>query len=428
MPQRLLVRGARQLVTLRGGSGPRRGAEMGELSIIENGAMVVEGGRIAAVGPASRVENLAMVKGAEELHARGRVVMPGFVDCHTHLLYGAPRLEDFAMRLEGKGYEEIAQLGGGIVSTARRVRGMTAHRLKEQGQRELRRMAECGTTTAEAKTGYALEAAGELRCMRVLESLNGDPVEVCPTFLGAHAVPPEFEGRADAWIEHLIEAVLPVVAAKKLARFVDIYCDRNAFHLAQARRYLEAARQAGFQLRMHVAQFQDLGGVALGVEMGARSVDHLEHASRASVALVAKSNTIAVLLPGPVLFLGGPRYAPARALIDAGAAVALATDYNPGTSPMWNMQMAAALACTQMRMTPAEAITAATVNGAHVLGVAARTGTLEAGKQADFTVLDVSDYREIGYYFGANLAVLTVKNGRLLQPSGEENAHGKTAG
>lgn len=428
MSQTLLVRGARQVLTLRNGGVPRRGAELGELSIIENGALVVKDGRIAAVGPASRIENLSIARGAEEVDVRGCVVLPGFVDCHTHLLYGAPRLEDFAMRLAGKNYEEIARAGGGILSTVKRLRKMSPQKLKSHAQRELWRMAQCGTTTAEAKTGYALDAEGEQRCLRILQSLDGDPLEVSPTFLGAHAVPPEFAERPDAWIDCLVEEVLPAVAGKKLARCVDVYCDRNAFPLAQARRYLEAARRLGLEVTMHAGQFQDIGGVALAVEMGARSVDHLEHVSRSSISLLAGARTAAVLLPGSVLFLGGSRYAPARALIDTGAAVALATDYNPGTSPVWNMQMVVALACTQMRMTPAEAISAATVNGAYVLGMADRAGTLEAGKQADFVVMDASDYREIGYYFGSNLAVMTVKRGRILEPPKEKWNHGETAG
>lgn len=421
MSSRLLVRGARQLLTLRGASRPRRGAELSELSIIHNGAILVEGDRIAAVGPTSRVENLAQAKGAKEIDVHGRVILPGFVDCHTHLLYGAPRLDDFSMRIEGKDYEEIARSGGGILSTVRRVRTMTIHRLREQAQREIQRMAECGTTTVEAKTGYALDSQGELRCLRILQSLDDRPASVIPTFLGAHAVPPEFDGQADAWIDYLIDEILPAVAAKKLARFADVYCDRNAFSLPQSRRYLEAARRLGFELRVHAAQFQDLGAAALAVEMGARSADHLEHINRASLTVLARSQTIAVLLPGSVFFLGSSRYAPARALIEAGAAVALATDYNPGTSPVWNMQMILSLACTQMRMTPAEAVCAATVNGAHVLGIADRVGTLEAGKQADFIVLDASDYREIAYYFGANLVSLTVKRGKVSVPRERES-------
>lgn len=428
MPERLLVRGVRQLVTLRGAAAPRRGAAMRELSIIENAAMVIEDGRITAVGPASRIENLASVRDAEEIDVRGRVVLPGFIDSHTHLLYGAPRLDDFEMRLAGRSYEEIAAAGGGIASTVKKVRRASQASLRAQAQRELWRMAACGTTTAEAKSGYSLDGAGELRCLRVLNGLDGDPISVVPTFLGAHAVPEEFEGRADAYIDYLIAEVIPAVAARKLARFADVYCDRNAFSLPQARRYLEAARRWGLGLRVHAAQFADIGAVSLAVELGASSVDHLERIDPAAIPALARSNTVATLLPGAALFLGQTQQAPARALIEAGAAVALATDYNPGTSPVWNMQMAVALACTQLRMTPAEAITAATVNAAHALGIADRTGTLEAGKQADFVVLDVADYREIGYYFGANLAVMTVKNGRHLMPPEEDSIHGKETG
>lgn len=428
MPKPLLVRGARQLLTLRGNAAPRRGAELAELSIIENGAMIVEDGLIRAVGPANRIENLAAARGAEELNAGGRVVMPGFVDSHTHLLYGPPRLDDFILRISGRSYEEIAAQGGGIRTTVARVRRASQNRLREQARHELRRMAACGTTTVEAKTGYALDAAGELRCLKILRSLDGAPLEVVPTFLGAHAVPPEFDGRPDAYIDYLIREVMPAVAARKLARFADVYCDRNAFSLTQARRYLEAARRLGLGLRVHAAQFADIGAVALAVELGATSVDHLERIDPRVIPALARSSTIATLLPGSVLFLGSSSHAPARALIEAGAAVALATDFNPGTSPMWNMQMAVALACTQLRMTPAEAITAATVNAAHALGAAGRVGTLEAGKQADFVVMDASDYREIGYYFGANLAILTVKKGRRIGPEEEVAANAEKAG
>lgn len=422
MTRRLLVRGARQLLTLRGPSGPRRGDGLKELAIIENGAMVVEGGLITAIGPARRVENLASVRGAEELDVSGRVVMPGFVDSHTHLVHGPPRLEDFTGRIAGRTYQEIAAAGGGILASVRAVRGASAHRLRAQAARDLQRMAACGTTVVEAKSGYALDAAGELRCLRILQSLDGAPVEVVPTFLGAHWVPPEFEG-PEAYTSFLVDELLPLAASKKLARFADVYCDRDAFPLAQARRYLEAARRLGLGLRIHAAQFHDLGAVALAVELGARSVDHLENIAPSSLPILAASPVIATLLPGSVFHLGLSRYAPARTLIDSGAAVALATDFNPGTSPTWNMQMILALACTQMRMTPAEAISAATINAAHALGIAARTGSLEAGKQADFIVLHASDYRELPYYFGANQVALTVKRGAILSAREEEALH-----
>jgi imidazolonepropionase len=421
MGKPLLVRGARQLLTLRGPSGPRRGAALRELGIVESGAMLVEEGLISSVGPARRVENLGAARRAEELDASGCVVMPGFVDSHTHLVHGPPRLADYEARLEGRTYQEIAAGGGGIACTLRAVRQATAQRLERQASADLARMASCGTTTVEAKSGYALELAGELKTLRVLRDLDGNPLDIVPTFLGAHVTPPEFHGNPEGYIDFLVQEALPEVARKKLARFADVYCDEGAFTYAQALRYLQAAGRLGLEARIHAAQFQDLGAARLALETRARSVDHLEALDPADIDALARSGTVATLLPGSVLHLGLSRYAPARALIDAGAAVALATDFNPGTSPTWNMQMALSLACSQMRMTPPEAISAATVNGACALGLEGRTGTLEAGKLADFQILNVSDYREIPYYFGANHVRTTVKRGVAVAPGKEHN-------
>ncbi len=414
MAKRLLVRGARQLLTLRGPSGPRRGAAMRELGIIESGVMLVEDGVITNIGPARRVENLGAARDAEELDATGCVVMPGFVDSHTHLIHGPPRLSDYEAQIEGKSYKEISAAGGGILWTVKMVRDATARRLEAQAGADARRMAACGTTTVEVKSGYGLDEGGELKCLRVAAWLDSRPLEVIRTFLGAHVTPPEFSGHADRYIDWLISELLPAVAARRLAQFADVYCDEGAYTLAQARRYLSAAKDAGLGLRIHAAQFQDLGAVRMAVELGARSVDHLENLDLRDIDMLARSPVVATLLPGSVFHMGLSRYAPARALIDAGAAVALATDYNPGTSPTWNMQMVLALACTQMHMTPAEAITAATLNGAHALGLGGLTGSLEAGKQADFVVMGVPDYREVPYHFGANHARVTVKRGEMI--------------
>jgi len=420
MGKALLVRGARQLLTLRGVSGPRRGSAMRELGILESGTMLVEDGVVTNIGPAKRVENLRAARTAEELDATGCIVMPGFVDSHTHLVHGPPRLADYEARIEGRSYQEIAACGGGILWTVRAVRDATARRLESQAVADARRMAACGTTTVEAKSGYGLDESGELKCLRVAARLDGNPLEVIPTFLGAHITPPEFGGAADNYIQWVCTELLPVVAARKLARFADVYCDEGAFSLSQARRYLLAAKQAGLPGRIHASQFRDLGAVGLAVELGARSADHLEVIEPREIETLAHSPVVATLLPGSVFHLGLSRYAPARALIDAGAAVALATDYNPGTSPTWNMQMVLSLACTQMRMTPAEAVSAATINGAHALGLAARTGSLEAGKQADFVVMGVTDYRELPYHFGVNHALVTVKRGEIIA-RGKEN-------
>ncbi|MBI4891389.1 MAG: imidazolonepropionase [Acidobacteria bacterium] len=422
MSNPLLVRGARQLLTLRGPAGPRRGPELRDLSIIENGAMLVVDGRIHSIGPARRIENLAEARRAVEIDAAGSVVMPGFVDSHTHLVHGPPRLADYEARLEGRSYHDIARDGGGIASTIRAVRQSTPRRLRAQAVKDLRRFALSGTTTLEAKSGYALTLNGELKILRLLQQLDGLPLDIVPTFLGAHIKPPDFIGDSYAFIDTLIRDFLPEVARTRLARFADVYCDQGAFSYPEALRYLEAARRLGLPARIHAAQFTDLGAVPLALETNARSLDHLEALEPKSIPALARSEVIATLLPGSVLHLGLTRYAPARALIDAGAAVALASDYNPGTSPLWNMQTVISLACSQMRMTPAEAICAATINGAWSLGVQACAGSLEAGKPADFLVLSVSDYREIPYYIGANHVLRVFKRGVPIDAESEKES------
>ncbi|QOY84938.1 imidazolonepropionase [Paludibaculum fermentans] len=414
MNKRLLVRGARQMLTLRGASAPRRGAQLSDVSLLESGAMLIEDGVITHIGPSRRIENLAAARDAQELDATGRVVMPGFVDSHTHLIHGPARLNDYEARILGRTYAQIAAAGGGIRQTMRAVRASSAKRLASDAKARIATIACYGTTTIEAKSGYGLDEATELRLLRIARALDEDPLTVVPTFLGAHATPPEFEGNPDGFIQHLIDVILPRVALARVARFADAYCDSGAFSVAQAHRYLSAAAALGLEVKMHASQFAEIGAVALALELQAISADHLEAIGAHEVESLARSNTIATLLPGSVFHLGLSRYAPARALIDAGAAVALATDYNPGTSPSCSMQMTLSLACTQMRMTPAEAIAAATINGAHALGLAAQCGSLEAAKYGDFLVLNVSDYRELPYSFGINHVAMTVKRGEVI--------------
>ena len=387
---------------------------MRELGIVPNGAVLIKDGAIVDAGPARRIEKLPAARRAREIDAAGRVVMPGFVDSHTHLVFGRPRLVDYEMRLAGASYAEIAAAGGGILSSVEAVRGMSAGQLEAQARAHLDAMAVHGTTALEAKSGYALDEAGELKTLRVLAKLNGDPLDIVPTYLGAHIQPPEYRGRPDAYIDWVAATTMPRIYRRKLARFVDIYCDDGAFSLDQSRRYLERARSLGFGLKIHAEQFARTGAARLAVELEAASADHLEQAGEEDIRALAQSNTIATLLPGSVFHLGLRKYAPARALIDAGAAVALATDFNPGTSPTYSMQMVLSLACTEMRMTPAEAIAAATINGAHALRCADRIGSLEPGKQGDLLVLNASDYRELPYYFGTNNVHLTIKRGTRL--------------
>lgn len=419
MNNAILVRGARQLLTLRGHSGARRGSELRDIGLIQDGAVLIRDGLVEEIGTTRRLENCVAAKGAVEIDATGRVVMPGFVDSHTHLIHGHPRLRDYEMHIAGKDYHEIAEAGGGILSSVASVRKTASHALERQGRSSLQRFIRHGTTTLEAKSGYGLDKSGELKTLRLLAALNGKPLDIVSTYLGAHVVPPEFKDRPEDYIDWMCVEVLPVVRRRGLARFVDVYCDSEAFRLHDARRYLTAAGRMGFALKLHADQFSRSGAVRTAVELGAVSVDHLEHVEDDDVAVLAQSSTIATLLPGSVFHLGLSRYAPARALIDHGAVVALATDFNPGTSPTCSMQMVLSLACSQMRMTPAEAVSAATINGAHAAGCADRAGSLTPGKQADLLIFDVPDYRQIPYYFGVNLVAMTMKKGVILYRQGE---------
>ncbi len=410
----LLIRNARQLLTLRGPAAPRRGTALRDLGIIPNGAVLIRDGVIAAVGTTRRVENLADAKHAHAIDATGRVVGPGFVDSHTHLVCGPPRLADYEMRLAGAGYEEIAAAGGGILLTMRAVREMPVRKLAQQARRTIAEFARHGVTTIEAKSGYGLDEAAEIKTLRTVRQLDGRPLSLVATYLGVHVVPPEWKGRADEYIAWVTSHMLPELQRHNLAAFADVYCDRGAFTLAQARAYLTAAGEYGYGLKIHAEQFTRTGAARLAVELGATSADHLDQIDEGDIRALAASYTIATLLPGAVMHLGLCRYAPARPLIDAGAAVALATDFNPGTSPTCSMPVILSLACAQMRMTPAEAIAAATINGAFAAGRAGRCGSIETGKDADFVIFDVPDYREIPYHFGVNPVATTIRRGKII--------------
>ena len=414
-PPSLFFRNAAQLLTLAGPPAPRRGQALGELGILPHGGLLTEGEVILCVGRTRSLEREALRRRAEPIDCSGRVLMPGFVDSHTHLVFAASRVNDYELRLRGKTYEEIAHGGGGIQSSAQKVRKASVQLLARQARQFLDEFAAYGTTTLEVKTGYGLEIAQELKILRVIRSLQEESaLDLAPTLLAAHALPASFRGRRAEYVKALVERLIPATARQKLAEFIDCFCDRGAFSVDDCRRVLTAGRKLGLMPRLHAEQLSRSGATSLAIELGAASADHLDKLSAADIRALSRSNVVATLLPGANFHLGLPSYPPARKLIAGGAAVALATDFNPGTSPTVNMQFILSLACAQMRMTPAEAIAAATVNGAFALRRADRIGSLEAGKQADVIVLDVNDYREIPYYFAINHCLLTVKRGRII--------------
>ena len=400
------------------GRGARRGAAVSSIGVIRDGAILVRDGLIVAVGPSCKIEKLTASKKAEKVDVGGRVVLPGFVDAHTHLIHAASRAEEYELKIRGTSYEEIARKGGGILNSVKKLRAATAEELKNRARGFLGQFAEHGTTTIEAKSGYGLDVTSELRILSLHKELNAEqPLEIVSTFLGAHVVPEEFRGKSGGtrqYLQLLTEKLIPEVAENGLAEFCDVFCERGAFSLADSRRVLAAGKARGLVARVHAEQLSHTGATRMGMEMNAASCDHLEYLQAADIRALGKSRTVATLLPGCDFHLGLDRYAPARELIDAGAIVALATDFNPGTSPTLNMAMILSLACSLLRMTPAQAIAAATINAAYSLGREKRIGSIEVGKQADLAVFEVADYREIPYYFGVNTCWMTMKRGEIV--------------
>jgi imidazolonepropionase len=386
---RLLVRDLAQLVTPAGTQAPLRGGALGDLDVIEDAYVLCEGGRIAAIG---RMRDLGPLDAdVDELDGRGRAAIPGLVDCHTHACFAGDRVDEFALRAAGATYEELHAAGGGILSTVRATRAASEEELRETTRRHGRWMLRAGTTTFEAKSGYGLDRETELAQLRAVRDAGG-----IPTWLGAHTVPPEYAD-ADAYLDFALSEVLPGVAG--LAEAADVFLETGAFDEPQARRYLTACRNAGLVLRLHGDQFTELGAIQLAVELDARSVDHLESTGPEGVRALAESDATGVLLPASALFLGRPM-PPARAFVDAGAAVALATDFNPGSAFCESLPIVCSLAATQLKLSPAEALAACTVNAAHVLGLAGRKGRLAAGYDADLVLLDAPDWRYLAYHLG----------------------------
>ena len=414
----MLIHNISQLITMKGG--PQRGRELGQLGLIEQGAVLMRGDTIKAVG--RQDELLSKYPDEPRIDANGKTVLPGFVDPHTHLVWAGDRAVEFEMRLEGRSYLEILAAGGGILSTVEATRAADSQSLYAQTRSRARSMLRHGTTTAEAKTGYGLEYQSELNQLQVLLDLDDEgPLEIVPTFLPAHAIAPEYKTNPDEYTRLICEKMLPTAKGwwEKHAKgrplpFVDVFCETGAFDLEQTRKILTTARDLGYPLKIHADEFDNLGGASLAAELKAASADHLVKTSAADIKALAASDTVAVALPCTPFGLADPHYTPAKEILEAGGLLALATDCNPGTAWCENMQFVIALACRALKLTPAQAIAACTINSAAAIQREDRIGSIEPGKQADMLLLSVNDYRHIGYRFGENLVNTVVKKGRLI--------------
>ena len=420
MENSILIRGARQLLTLHGPPGPRRGLDLKDPGIIQDGSVLIVNGIVRHVGPTRRIDNLVEARAVKTvIDATGRVVTPGFVDSHTHLVCGPPRVADYELRIAGASYHEIDASGGGVPASLRTLLSMQASRLTFEARRTIRRFMRHGTTTLEAKSGFGLSENEEAKFLKIVSRLNGQPLDIIPTYVCSHRKAPAKDGEPPVTFERICSRVMPQLKKRELIQCVDIYCGEGAHSVEETARFLTVAREIGLRAKVHAEHFSRSGIVEAALELDAISLDHLDHITPDDAALLANSPTIATLLPGSAFHLGTGRFAPARMLIDAGAAVALASDYNAGTSPTCNMAMVLSLACTQMRVSPAEAIAAATINGACALGMDGVVGSLSAGKSGDAIIFNASDYREIPYHFGVNLVALTIKKGKILYSQAE---------
>jgi imidazolonepropionase len=413
----LLVKNISQVITLSNGPIPRIGDSMSDLGIIENGAILIHGDRIVWVGPTKDIPVREPGIRYQTLDGVGLelIALPGLVDSHTHPVFAGARIEEFDLRCQGKNYQEIAAEGGGIIKSVQQFRKATMEQLLEKTERNFRQFLNHGTTTIEAKSGYGLTLDDELKSLRILSALNErHRLEVIPTFFGAHAVPEEHINSREEYIQKLIQIMIPRVAQECLAQYCDVFCEEGYFSVEEARSVLTAAKAAGLGMRIHADVLGRNGGAKLAAELGVRCADHLRWINDSDIEALKESGVLATLLPGTAFNLGLERHAPARELIAAGIPVALATDFNPGTCFTMNMQIILAFACQKMRMSPAETITASTINGAYSLGLSDKIGTLEEGKQADIVLMGVSDYRELPYFFGVNHCMVTIKKGNIV--------------
>jgi imidazolonepropionase len=450
----LIIHNAGQLLTCASNGKPKRNAQMQDAGIIENGALAVVNGEIAAVGASAEI--LREFECENMLDAGGRVVAPGFVECHTHIVYAGNRLNEFELKIKGADYMEILASGGGIISTVRQTREASLTELIDQSRKRLDKMLVLGTTTAEVKTGYGLDTETELKMLGAILKLNRyHLVELIPTFLPAHAVPPEFREAPDDYVELVCREAIPFAfklfsehlvdvgnlkenlrsqvlhegngigvsgitgeeSARKFAEhpfFIDVFCEKNAFDLAQSKKVLETGKRFGMKIKAHVDEFTNLGGARMAIELGATSIDHLDAISAEEIALLAASETIGVVTPTVNFNFGASEFADARKFIDAGCALALSTDYNPGSAPCPSLPNAMAIACRYQKLLPSEAFNAATINAAFAVARGAKVGSIETGKQADILIFDTTDYREIAYEFGANPVEKIIKKGKII--------------
>jgi imidazolonepropionase len=414
----LLIKNAKQLLILSSDKkGPRRGKEMEDLGLIEDGAVAISGKKIVAVGKTKDVLSQVKIdKKTKIIKAENKVVLPGFVDCHTHPVFGATREEEFELRIKGKSYEEIAQAGGGIRSSVRSLRELSKKKLVKLALSRLDRFLSYGTTTIEAKSGYGLSLKDEIKILEVIKKLNQiHPLDLVPTFLGAHEIPDEYRERREEYIDLLVKQMIPEVAKRKLAYFCDVFCEKGVFSLDESRKILETAKNYGLKPKLHADQLTPSGGAELAAEIQAVSADHLEFVSDSGIDRMKESGTIAVLLPGSVFGLGKDNYPSARKMIERGLPVALATDFNPGSSFTESMPVILSLACFRMKLTPAEAITSATINSAYAIDKGDIIGSLESGKKADIVIWDVKNYKELPYHYGVNLVDKIIKNGEIIR-------------
>lgn len=418
----LLIHNIGQLVTCRSENGPKRGSAMHDVGIINDGAAVITGGMVAAVGTNEEIRDAFTAN--ETIDAEGRVVCPGFVDPHTHIVYAGDRLNEFELKIKGAEYLEILAAGGGILSTVANTRSASEDELVELGRVRLDKMLACGTTTTEIKTGYGLDLESELKMLRVIERLDREhAIDIIPTFLAAHTVAPEFKGDADGYVDLICNEMLPAAwswyaashfPGKGIPIFCDVFTENNAFNRTQSERILGEARSLGFGIKAHVDQFTNLGGSRLAIEKGAASIDHLDTISEEEIELLAASETVGVVIPTENFSAGKSRFAEARKMIDAGCAIAISTDFNPGSAPCPSIPMAMAIATRYQKMLPSEALNAATINAAFAIGLGQTHGSIEVGKVADLLVFDCMDHRQIAYEFGGNFVRTVVKNGEIV--------------